>query len=500
MRKTKHFLLALLAVTGLSTAWASGLSGNTPDNDPAKATYSVVWTGVTDTTYTGGQMSCLSASYNNGTTNVPLTLTYTRNDINGNPIEVVTSGAPVNAGSWNVVANPPSGVTLTGNTNTLNIHPAKVYVTDAAARLAKFADNTSAGIVTNQGTIHGVLAGDNVTCATSAIFGDLVVTGTDTNFVPATTVGKNKTISFYYALVGDLNKVNNYSFVNDTHQYTHYGEIIEGYAPDLLYGNLGFNLPADGFCAGAGYTIPYQLVDGRPDQYRIDFASDLIPDVNWCNLLPGDVYQHNGSISFNLPDADLPANTSMNVYFRDSRLPYLESQPLTVVFGMNLPSSYTMPLFDNVIALVDTCNCFTDIQWYHSTDGGATWTAIPGANGYYYYEANGLTGQYKVSAKKDGVNVWTCPQTDVATLVTDPSSASMTVNAYPNPTTENVTISISGSENAIHTFTVISTLGVEMMRGAFSGDQYTLDMSNYQRGSYMLNVDGKVVRVIKNNN
>jgi hypothetical protein len=164
---------------------------------------------------------------------------------------------------------------------------------------------------------------------------------------------------------------------------------------------------------------------------------------------------------------------------------------------MNLPSSYTMPLFDNVIALIDTCNCFSDVQWYHSTDGGNTWTAIDGANGYFYREEGGLTGQYYVSVKMNGVQTFTCPQTDMETLVSDNNQNAL-VNAYPNPTVDNVTITIEGSENIVHTFRVISTLGVEMARGAFEGESFTIDMQGYQHGNYMVNVDGNVIRVIKN--
>jgi hypothetical protein len=180
----------------------------------------------------------------------------------------------------------------------------------------------------------------------------------------------------------------------------------------------------------------------------------------------------------------------MTVYFRDSRYPNLVSNPITVNFNINLSSSYTMPLFDNVIALVDTCNCFSNIQWYHNG------VAIPGANGFFYREEGGLTGEYFVTADMNGVPTATCPQTDMNTLISE-NSQSATVNVYPNPTTENVTLSISGSENVFHTYTVISTVGVEMMRGAFQGDNFTIDMRNLQHGNYMVNVDGIVVRVIK---
>ena len=63
MRKTKHLFLALLAVSGLSTAWASNLPGSKPDSTAAKTAYDVVWTGETNVVYNGQPQNGLTASY-----------------------------------------------------------------------------------------------------------------------------------------------------------------------------------------------------------------------------------------------------------------------------------------------------------------------------------------------------------------------------------------------------------------------------------------------------
>ena len=161
MRKTKHFFLAFLAVTGLSTAWASNLPGNGPDNDPAKTSYTVVWTGETDVIYDAHPQDGITAVYVDGD-NVThtLTLTYT------NGTEVRTT-APVNAGAWTVIANSPSGISLVGATTMLNIQPAPVYVTGAAAEIAKFADGTLIGVVTNNGVLNNVMGNDQIGHVTS---------------------------------------------------------------------------------------------------------------------------------------------------------------------------------------------------------------------------------------------------------------------------------------------------------------------------------------------
>ena len=41
-------------------------------------------------------------------------------------------------------------------------------------------------------------------------------------------------------------------------------------------------------------------------------------------------------------------------------------------------------------------------------------------------------------------------------------------------------------------------MGVEMESRTFDGPSTTIDMQGYQRGNYMVSVDGVVVRVIRN--
>ena len=477
MRKTTLLFLALLAVTGFSTAWASVLSGNDPDSNAAKATYTVQWAGATTVTYNGQPQDGLSATIVDGN-NVThtLTITYTKGT------EVINApNHPVNAGAWVATANPPAGVTLDGATTMLNIQPAPVYVTGAAAERAKFADGTLNGVVTDNGTLNGVIGNDNVDVLTTAIFSDFFV-------------GTGKTITLYYALVGDANVLGNYIITPSSALYTNAGVVLPNVIPNNAIGQHGFELSAYGYCTGNGYNIDYHLTSGNPNQYRIDFADARFTDINWLNLVTTGA---NGTIYLTLPAADLPTGDyAMSIYFRDSQYPALESQPITVNFHVNLPQTYTMPLFDNVIALVDTCNCFSNIQWYHRGSADEAWTAIPGATNYYYREEGGLTGEYFVQADMNGVTTYTCPQTDLTTLIAD-ENTSATVTAYPNPTVENVKVTINGSEAYIHTLRVINTMGAEMENRTFEGESINLDMRNYQHGNYMVNVDGITVRVIK---
>jgi hypothetical protein len=168
-----------------------------------------------------------------------------------------------------------------------------------------------------------------------------------------------------------------------------------------------------------------------------------------------------------------------------------------VTFHVNLPETYTQPLFNNTIALVDTCECFTDIQWYHRDNSSQAWQAIEGANGYYYHANGKLEGEYFVRVKVYGVETYTCPQTDMETLYKGQPKAQVIVRAFPNPVVDNTTVTIENSENESHVLRVVNVTGVEVMRTTFDGNETKLEMSDFIQGNYMISVDGISVKVLK---
>ena len=479
MKKAKYLLLALM-MTGLSQVWASE-----PDGPGKSTAYAVQWSGTTDVTYNAMPQNGIGATYTDG------------NGVTHNCVLTFHNGAetfstprfPVNAGAWTVVATSPlAGVTLTGDTALFHIQPAPVYVTGAAAEIAKFADGSLRGVVTDNGTLNDVQGSDPLGHLTTAIFSDA-------------NVGTGKTITLYYALTGDPALLANYAVIPSSRLYTNSGIVIPDMVPDLnrtgdsvTRVQNGFDLYAYGYCQGGSYGVKYHLVSGNPDEYSVDFADPSYTDIPWRALTTGGT---DGELTLDLPAAMGPGNHTLTVYFRDSRFPALVSKPFTVTVSVSLPETYTMPLFDNVIALVDTCGCFSDIQWYHRADATKAWAKIPGATDYYYRQEGGLTGEYFVSARMNGAPVYTCPQTDVETLVTDDSKAA-SVKAYPNPAAGRVNISVENSRVVMHSLRVVNTVGMEVLSRSFTGNDISIDLGNLPRGTYSVTVDGTAVRVIKN--
>jgi hypothetical protein len=253
----------------------------------------------------------------------------------------------------------------------------------------------------------------------------------------------------------------------------------------------GIAVDASGYCAGTG-AINIIVRSGSPDEYVLYFEDDNFTDIDsWTTISNID----NDTLTL---DIVVPEGVNNGIYtawlrLRNSNHSAYVSDSVRIQFRVNLPRTYTMPLFDDVIALVDTCHCFTNIQWYR--DG----VAIPGANGYYYQEQGGLAGHtYYVTALMNGQATTTCEQDDMNTLLhNDGQQAQTTVSAYPNPTTQAVNVTIANSNASVHTVRVMNVMGVTVENTTFDGDSTTIDMSNMANGSYTVSVDGIVVRVIK---
>ena len=474
-------------------------------------TYDIVPANASATNY--------AISYTNGTLTVnQAALTITANDTTviygdehpeftvtyagwkNNDDESVVSGlqfsTPYAPGSYigTYAINPNSATALnyaiTFVDGTLTVNKAHVYVSDAEAQIAKFADGHANAVVLQQGVLNGIKLNDPIAHVTTAAFS-------------SADVAENLTITLFYELTGDAALLNNYNLDPTSDIFTNEGVIIEPFIPDNeekpedeeAKVNEGIEIYAYGYCDGSGYSLKYHLESGNPDQYKIEFEDSRFTDVDWTNLV---ITGKDGTIDIEIP-VDLPTGDyTMTVYFRDSRFDWLESRQFNVTFHVNLPETYVRPLFDNVIALVDTCKCLTDIQWYWRANSTELWQPIEGANGYYYHVDGKLTGEYFVSAKMNGEPTYTCGQTDMETLYGETQKASApVVKAYPNPVVTTTTVTIENSTEWNHNIRIVNLMGAEVMNATFEGDKTSVEMGNYPQGNYLISVDGIVVKVMK---
>ena len=371
---------------------------------------------------------------------------------------------------------------------TLTVNQAAVIVSGAKVQIAKFEDGTTDAVILDKGILNGVKLNDPVDHITTASFSDA-------------TVGEHKTIRVNYELTGDAALLANYDLILTAEDYIEEGIIIENFVPaeegetekedEEAQIEEGIEVYAYGYCDGSGYSLRYHLNSGNPDQYKIDFDDPRFEDVDWTDLTtPG----KDGTINIEIP-VDIPTGDyTFTATFRDSRFTWLESKPMTVTFHVNLPETYVVALFDNVMAVVDTCECLTDIQWYWRANSTDQWQTIEGATGYYYKQEGGLSGEYFIKAKMNGVDTYTCSQDDM-TLYGDTKQAK--VSAYPNPVVNTTTVTIENSRLYEHKLRIVNLMGIEMMTTSFEGNTTSVEMGTFPQGHYMISVDGVVVKVMK---
>ena len=373
---------------------------------------------------------------------------------------------------------------------TLTVNKAHVYVSDAEAQTAKFADGHANAVVLKQGTLNGIKLNDPIAHVTTAAYS-------------SADVAEHLTVTLFYELTGDAALLTNYDLQPTSEVFSTEGVIIEPMIPDDQPAEKedeeteieeGIEVYAYGYCDGSGYSLRYHLETGIPDQYKIEFADSRFADIDWTNL---EVTGPDGHIDILIP-VDLPTGDyTMTVTFRDSRFVWLESKPFDVTFHVNLPETFITPLFNNTIALVDTCNCFTDIQWYWRADDSQLWQPIEGATGHYYHVEGKLEGEYFVQARMNGEPTYTCGQADMETLYGAEKQAKVVVKAFPNPVVNTTTVTIENSENWNHSLRVVNLTGVEMFRTTFEGNETVVRMDGFVQGNYMISVDGIVVKVMK---
>lgn len=72
--------------------------------------------------------------------------------------------------------------------------------------------------------------------------------------------------------------------------------------------------------------------------------------------------------------------------------------------------------------------------------------------------------------------------------VDDQPHMSLTASAYPNPTIDNLTLSIDGFTNEVYTYTITDALGRQLNNGRINQSSTSVPMDQYAQGTYMVNV------------
>lgn len=435
----------------------------------ARNNYPLTWNALdTSVVYTGAVANVLTATYVDDESNViPALLTY----VNTSNEEV----QPVNAGVYIVLASPAdTNYRLTGTLQTtLTITPATVTVSGIQVDTVKLYDGNPSATVIAHGTPAPVYGSDELSVFSAAYYDDA-------------TVGTGKTITASMMLVGAAS--DNYMILSPSQVVSTNGVILSpiDYETDSADNGIA---TASGYCAGDAAGVRFFLESGTVDEYKLVYdaaaAAQGFVDVDWTPITTA------GQVDIVIPVNAVDGNYSATLTLRNSAFPTFESAPVTFNFTVNLSKNYVMPIFVDVISVIDTCHCIdqSSVKWYHN--GSYV------ADGPYYQEPGGvLTGTYHATFSMNGVPRITCEQDDVNTIISEePQSTKLT--AYPNPAIDRVTLRLDNATTDVHTLRVMSVLGVTVLETTFVGDTTDIDVSSFLNGSYTVSVDGIVVRVIK---
>lgn len=341
-------------------------------------------------------------------------------------------------------------------------------------QLAKEYDGTADAIVLVNGGADNILPIDTVVVETPAYY-------------DSPEVGRNKVISCDYVLSGP--QAANYACSYGSVIITNEGKII---LPTRI-ATLGteeepFMVTATGFCQGTNAGVRYQIAAGEPTSYQVTFSGDAIAqgfaNTGWMSR-----GEQDSVILFQVPATCQEGDYTCYLSFKNDA--GVSTNPLPATFHVNIPNSYLVQVFDDVVSIDNSgkldgrIDRFNSFQWYHN--GEEINDTKP-----YHQEIGGLTGEYSVR-----VNMGLSDEGYVCPKAFTSSSKVSIVHVYPSPVVSNTNIKLQGFHDGEHLMQVFDNHGTVVFSTTFSGFEYKLDMSTLAPGSYLINVDGRTAKTIK---
>ena len=345
------------------------------------------------------------------------------------------------------------------------ILPRPLGAQGAVVRTTKTYDGTVNAVVVYPAFPANYIDGETIEMNTTATF-------------DSPEIGCNKTITLHYTLVENYYS-SNYTAPDDE-IYTTDGWIIPATVLDSAFGVFGIEVNPDGYCPDGEATMTCHITQGIPSYYIITYPTE---SSEYEQMEYSDTITYIGAtsfiINFNLPQ-DFPAgqHTATIVIGNEAG----DEIVTNCDFVVNLPNTYLVQVFNDVVSIDNRTEQFNTFQWYKNGK------AIEGATLPYYQEPGGLLeGSYSV--KVNGEHM-ICPLEFYYT-------PSKSMKVCPNPIVNSTQVKIVGSDQETHVLTLYNSYGTPVLRTTFSGSEYQLDMSNLPRGIYMLSVDDMNTKTVK---
>lgn len=245
-----------------------------------------------------------------------------------------------------------------------------------------------------------------------------------------------------------------------------------------------FNTKEEGYCPGNDEAIEYEVMEGIPVEYRVEFASSEgnmgFEDKDWTSVTA------DSKIIISIPEECKPGIYSANVYFRNERSAVTKAYPIN--FIVNIDQSYMVAIFEDVVSIDNRENLFSSYQWFHNDK------KIEGATKPYYQEKGGLSGSYYVLVNiGTETEARTCNRSVWNKIV----HAEKSITVSSNPIKEKTTVYLLNFEDTEHNLSIVNNNGTSVLTQRFKDDNVEINVSSLPVGNYIINVDGVSLKVIK---
>ena len=357
----------------------------------------------------------------------------------------------------------------TNSLYTASILPRTIIAKDGMVQLVKTHDGTNNAIVLVPAAATNIVGNESVVMTTTATY-------------DSPNVGSGKTITMHFSISG-IGDAANYAAPDDM-IYSTNGKIVARVVLDSSYGLNGIVTDKGNYCQNDVVKMTCHITQGTPVYYLISFSPEARQQgfINFYHRI--NYNENDGTFDIMFP---VPDKCKEGTYKATITIGNEANDEITVShdFTVNMPNSYLVIAFNDVVSIDNRQNRFNTFQWYLND------VPIKDATKPYYQFSQ--TGSYSVV-----VNPGTPDEHKICPLYVEVSTENeKSLTTTPNPVINNTTIKLTGFEKEQHLLTIFNSYGTTVVRTTFNGDEYTLDMSTMPHGTYMINVDGYTTKTIK---
>lgn len=292
--------------------------------------------------------------------------------------------------------------------------------------------------------------------------------------------GHGKSITGHFALTGS--EADNYSIVSDSIIASDGAIIMPTELSPSNDGGDPIEAAAYGFCQGEQVRLRYLISQGEPTSYSI-IHPESSHDLGFNDIIDIPCTPDDTVASFPLPEGCPAGRYPVEIRFSNEAGSTLS---VAADFRVNLPNSYLVQVFDDVISIDNRSGQFNSYHWIHN--GEFIDDTKP-----YHQELGGLTGSYAVLT-----NIATADEAMVCPLMFyNPQTTHPVVDVMPSPVIDAATIKLQCFPDEHHRMGIFNSHGTMVYAAVFDGNAFQLDMSALPHDTYIITVDGISAKTIK---